>query len=65
MHEGFGSRAFHTNGGFYGHHAGHGFHGHHRSVFLGGPFYDGYDDYGYGSDCWWSSRRGDWVCPGY
>lgn len=62
MHGGFGGRAFHTGGGFYGHHAGHGFHGHHRTVFLGSPFYD---DYGYGNDCWWSSRRGDWVCPGY
>ena len=38
-----------------------GFRGFRRGVFIGAPL--AYYGYNYGDRCYWSPRRGRWVCP--
>jgi hypothetical protein len=57
----FGGGGAHFDGGHFG--GGHGFHG---GRFAFAPYFGGYyDDYAYGSDCWYSRARHRWVCPAY
>jgi hypothetical protein len=48
-----------------GGHGGRGFRGRgvRGGIFLGAPY--GYYGYGYGDGCFWSPRRGRWICPYY
>jgi hypothetical protein len=65
----FASRSFGARSHFNGRNFryGHNFrHRHNRFFFAGYPYYDDYYDDGYDdSQCWWSPRYRQWVCPGY
>jgi hypothetical protein len=58
-----GARQAQARRGGRGGHGFRGFRGARRGVFIGAPLaYYGYN-YGYDDRCYWSPRRGSWICP--